>query len=197
MKIIEALEIGKREWRNIRVSLEKFGDIGEFDSRNYSESDLNLYFEYSPLVSNLIEMENKLPAEGYYTQEAAYVFTTFGWKAGERLGLKSRLAQTFGRGYSWVRTGRFDPYGIEKHQAIKQLFFMKIFFPLGGYYNWNFDSLEVKTKLNAILHMFSRWQDNPRVYIEDVRRFKDQLEPLWNGLSLHVNFPVPDRKESF
>jgi hypothetical protein len=190
MEILEALHIAKREWGNIRVSLEKFGDIGEFDSKNYVNRNPNLLSEGSYLVRNLKKMENKLPKQGYLTQEAAYVFTTLASRAGERLGLVGRLAQTFGRGYSWVRTGWFDPYGVEEHQVVRQLFFMKIFFPLGGYFNWDFDSPEVKTKLRAILHIFAGWQDNPGRYIEDVRRYRDQLEPLWRGLSLALGFPI-------
>jgi hypothetical protein len=197
MKILEAVQIAKREWGNIRVSLDKFGDIGEFDSKNYVNSNPNLLSEGSLLVRNLIEMESKLPKDGYFTQEAAYVFTTLALGGGERLGLIGRLAQTFGRGYSWVRTGWFDPYGIEEHHVIKQLFFVKVFFPLGGYFNWYFDSPEVKTKLSAVLHMFVGWQDNPRRYIEDVRRYRDQLEPLWRGLTLALDFPVSDRSKTY
>lgn len=197
MEILRALQIAKREWGNIRISLERFGDIDEFDSKNYVDSNPNLLSEVSLLVRSLIEMDNKLPKQGYFTQEAAYVFTILASRAGERLGLIGRLAQTFGRGYSWVRTGWFDPYGIEEHQIIKQLFFMKVFFPLGGYFNWHFDSPEVKTKLRAILHMFAGWQDNPRRYIDDVRRHRDQLEPLWSGLSLALDFSVSDRSKKY
>jgi hypothetical protein len=197
MKILRALQIAKREWGNIRVSLEKFGDIGEFDSNNYVNINPNLLSEGSLLVRNLIEMDNKLSTHWYFTQEAAYVFTTLASRAGERLGLTDKLAQTFGRGYSWVRTGWFDPRGIEEQYVIKQLFFMKIFFPLGGYFNWYFDSPEVKMKLRVVLDKYAGWQDNPRSYIEDVRRYRDQLEPLWRGLSSALNFPVSDRNERY
>jgi hypothetical protein len=140
-------------------------------------------------------MDNKLQKHAYLTQEAAYVFTTLASKAGERIGLMIRLTQTFSRGYGWVRTGWFNPSDIEKEYVIKQLFFFKIFFPLGGYFNWYFDSPEVKTKLKAILHKFVGWQDDPRSYIEDVKRFKDQLEPLWKGLSWTLDISTADRSE--
>src|SRR6201993_1318536 len=138
-------------------------------------------------------MENKISTYGYFTQEASYVFTYLASRAGERLGLTSAMAQSFGRGYSWIRTGWFDPYGIEKQDVIKQLFFMKIFFPLGGYFNWYFDSPEVKTKLRAVLYMFAKWQDNPRSYNEDIRRCRDQIEPIWRGLSSTLDFPLIDK----
>src|ERR1700757_1262884 len=194
MEILGALQIAKREWANIKVSLEMCGDIGDFDSKNHVNISPNLLSEGSVLVRNLIEMDNKLPTHRYFTQEASHVFTTLASRAGERLGLKGAVAKTFGRGYGWIRTGRFDPVGIEKQHLIKQLFFMKIFFPLGGYFNWYFDSPEVKTKLRAVLHMFTKWQVNPRSYIEDVGRYGDQLEPLWRCLSLALDFPVTDKR---
>lgn len=197
MEILRALQIAKREWGNIRVSLEMCGDIGEFDSKNYVNINPNLLSEGSLLVRNLIEMDNKLSTHGYFTLEAAYVFTTLASRAGERLGLIGRLAQTFGRGYSWVRTGCLDPKGTEKQHVIKQLFFMKIFFPLGGYFSWDFNSPVVRTKLRVVLHKFVAWQDNPKSYIENVRRYRDQLESLWRGLSLALDFPLADRSERY
>jgi hypothetical protein len=193
MEILRALQIAKREWGNIRVSLEMCGDIGEFDSKNYVNINPDLLSEGSVLVRNLIEMDNKLPTYGYFTQEASYVFTTLASRAAERLGLTDKLAQTFGSGYSWVRTGCLDPKGTEKQHVIKQLFFFKIFFPLGGYFSWDFNSPEVKTKLRVVLHKYAEWQDNPRSYVEDVGRYTDQLEPLWRGLSLALDFPFNKR----
>ncbi|MGE5443967.1 MAG: hypothetical protein ACM3SR_05105 [Ignavibacteriales bacterium] len=200
MQIERGFKIAGKEWTNIRVSLEGYGDIGEFDSKNHVKNRLTLIdtgnkfptYEYltegSLLIRNLIEMKNKLLTYGYFTQEAAYVFAFLASKAAEKLGLVGEMAQTFGRGYSWVRTGRFDPYGIEEQHVIKQLFFMKIFFPLGGYFNWDFNSPVVKTKLRAILHKFVAWQDNPRGYIQDIKDYKAQIEPLWHGLSSALDF---------
>ncbi len=106
MQIERGLIIARREWRNIRVSLEGYGDIGEFDSKNHASSkpDSLLVSEVLLLVKNLIEMENKFPKYAYLTQEAGYVFASLASKAAGRLGLIGEMAQTFGRGYSWVRT---------------------------------------------------------------------------------------------
>jgi hypothetical protein len=190
-EIQRAFQIATREWENIKASLETCGDIGEFQSKNHSRSkpDSLLVSESLILVRNLIRMENKLPTCGYLTQEAAYAFIYLSSRAVERLGLKSGMAQIFGRGYSWVRTGWFDPCGIEEQHVVKQLFFMKIFFPLGGFFKWDFNSPSVKTKLKAILHKFVLWQDNPRTYIQDVRNYSAALEPLWLGLSLALDSP--------
>ncbi len=198
MEILGALKIAVREWENIRVSLEMFGDIEDFDTKHYLNNKLTLLPGGLTLARKLIEMEGKLPTYGYLTQEAAYVFTTLASRAVERLGLIGGLAHTFGSGYSWVRTGRFDPSGIEEQkQAIKQLFFYKIFFPLGGYFNWDFNSPVVKTKLQVVLLKFTTWQDNPGSYLQDVNDYKEQLEPLWRGLSLSLGFPVADGSRGY
>src|ERR1700758_784718 len=122
MEIQRALQIATKEWGNIKASLQMCGDIGEFDSKNYLNSSLAIT-EGLLLFRNLIEMENKLPTYGYFTQEASYVFTSLGSKAAERLGFTDELAQTFGRGYSWVRTGWFDSVGIEEQHLMKQVIF--------------------------------------------------------------------------
>src|ERR1700758_922088 len=189
-EIQRALQIAKREWENIKASLEICGDIGEFHSKNHvgSKSDSLTVSEGLLLVRNLIGMENKLSSYGYFTQEASYVFTSLASKAAGRLGLIGGMAQTFGRGYSWARTGWFDPVGIEKQHLIKQLFFMKIFFPLGGYFHWDFNSPSVKTRLRAVLYRFILWRDNPRSYVQDLRDCNAALEPLWHGLSFTLGF---------
>jgi hypothetical protein len=124
VEIQKASQIAKREWGNIRVSLEKCGDIGKFDSAYHtSTTKPPLLSESLPLIKSLVAMENKLPQHGYFTQEAAYVFTTLASHAAEMLGLRGGLAQAFGRGYSWVRTGYLDTSEMEEHYVIKQLFF--------------------------------------------------------------------------
>ncbi|MER3447913.1 MAG: hypothetical protein C4291_14270 [Candidatus Dadabacteria bacterium] len=203
MEIEKELKIAEREWANIRISLEGYGDIGEFDPEINIKNRLTLVgagnrfpnyehlTEGSFLIRNLREMERKFPFYGYLTQEAGHVFMYLASRAAERLGLKGAMAQTFGRGYSWVRTGWFEPYdGIEEEHVIKQLFFMKIFFPLGGYFKWEFNSLEVKAKLRAIVHKFIAWQDNPRSYVQDFRDCYAALEPLWHGLSSALDLPL-------
>jgi hypothetical protein len=198
MEILKALKIEKREWENIRVSLQRCGDIGEFDSKNHLDSDTALMHGGLPLVKNLTEMENKFPKHGYFTREAAYVFSTLATRAGEKLRLNNGLAQTFGSGYSWVRTGCLDLDGKEGHkQIIKQLFFFKLFFPVGGFFNWDFNSPVVKKKLNLVFYKFITWQNNPGSYIQDVRDYREQIEPLWRGLLLALRFPVTESKEQY
>jgi hypothetical protein len=164
-RLERALQIAGREWGNIRVSLQGCGDIGEFDSKNYVNGRTALISENSLLFRNLIEMDNKLPTYGYFTQEASYVFTILASKAAERLGLIDELAQTFGRGYSWVRTGWFDSVGIEKQHLIKQVIFFKLFFPSLGRDSWDFSSPEVKTKLKIVSDKFIAWQNVSGGYI--------------------------------
>ncbi|MGH7800896.1 MAG: hypothetical protein ACREOW_09755 [Thermodesulfobacteriota bacterium] len=197
MEILRALKIAVREWGNIRVSLEMFGDIEDFNTKHYLNNKLTLLPGGLTLARKLIEMEGKLPTYGYLTQEAAYVFSTLASRAVERLGLRGNLAHTFGSGYSWVRTGWFDPNDIDREHVIKQLFFFKIFYPIGGYFYWDFNSPVVKTKLQVVLLKFTTWQNNPGSYLQDVEDCKEQLEPLWRGLSLSLGFPVADGSRGY
>lgn len=188
MDIQGAIQIAKREWENIRLSLRMCGDIGEFDSINHLNTSSPIVSEALPLIRNLIEMDNKLSTYGYFTPEAGYVFTYLASRAGERLGLSYKLAQTFGRGYSWIRTGWFDLESVERRHLIKQIIFFKLFFPLGrDFISWDFNSPAAKAKLKAILYKFAAWQSNPNSYIQDIRECREQLEPLWYGLSLALN----------
>lgn len=159
METLEALQIARREWENIRTSLEMCGDIGEFDSENPINSGLTPV-EGSLLVKNLIEMEKKLPTYGYLTSEANYVFTILASSAAQRLGLIGRLAQAFGGGYSLARTGCLNSRGTEK-QRLKQMIFFKLFLSLERDLDlrWDFNSTEVKVKLKAIFDKFVQWQD--------------------------------------
>jgi hypothetical protein len=175
MRTQKAIQIARREWENIRSSLEMCGDIGEFDSKNHVSSISTLISSDLLLFRNLIEMENKLPTYGYFTPEAAYVFTAFASSAGERLGLMGRLAQTFGSGYSLVRTGCLDPKRTEK-QHLEQMVFFKLFFPLGGGFNWKFNSSLVKVKLKTVFDRFVAWQNAPRSYVQGLMDYKAQLE---------------------
>ena len=184
MKIIKALKIARREWENIRTSLERCDDIGEFDSENPVNCRLT-ETEGLRLIRNLIKMDNKLTTYGYFTQEAACVFTTLASSAAERLGLIGRLAQSFGRGYSWVRTGWFDSDDIENQHVIKQMIFFNLFFLPGEDLRWNFNSPEVKMRLKAVFNKFVSWQDMPKSYIQDVRNYKNQLENLFFGSAYH------------
>jgi hypothetical protein len=183
MEIIRAGKIARREWENIKASLETCGDIGEFHSKNHARSkpDSLLVSDGLIPVMDLIDMENKFPMYGYFTPEAAYVFTDLASKAAGRLGLMGRLAWAFGNGYSLVRTGCLDSNVAEKHH-LKQMVFFKLFFPIGGGFNWKFHSPLVKVKLETIFDKFVLWQNNPKNYVQDVRDCNAALEPLWHGL---------------
>lgn len=187
MKIEEALQIVEREWLNIRTSLEGCGDIGKFDSNNIIN---NIGPGWLSLINNIIEMEYKFPNYGYSTRQAAYVFAALASKAGERLGLRDRLSQTFGNGYSWIRTGWFDMNGgMEERYIVKQIFFLKLFFPLGGgdFVGWDFKSPAAMTKMKLVFDTFTEWQNNPWSYVQDIREYGNQIEAIRRGLSLTLN----------
>lgn len=192
MLVQNALEIANREWENIRTSLEECGDIGVFndESQLYDNGSSRIDKCFS-LVRSLIEMDSKLPKYGYFTMDAAHVFATLASKAGVTLGLCESLAYKFGCGYSLVRTSCLDRNcvnDIQRH-VLKQLLFFKIFYPLGGFFDWDFDSPAEQLKLELVFHMFTDWQKKPESYRRDLTDFGEQLEPLLRGLSIKINLP--------
>jgi len=211
MKIERALKIARREWRNVGISLERAGDIEEFDSKSLVSNRLALVQietgdkfptyqhinQSSLLINSLIEMENKLTQYGYLTQEAGYVFNALGSLAAERLGLEGIQAQSFGGGYSWIRTGWFNPIGIEKQNIVRQLFFFKLFFPLVVYFNWDFRSSMVKSKLDLVFYKFNKWQNDTAAYSKDVTDYGEELKPLWHGLSPDLGFSAFDSDKEY
>jgi len=178
LNIEKAIQIGEREWENIRTSLEACGDIGEFRITD----EIIDTSEDSLLTRSIMGMDGRFLTHGYFTQEAACAFKTLASRAGKRLGLPCKLAQDFGSGYSWVRTGWFDTSSMERQSVIRQLFFFRIFFPMGGYFDWDFNSSVVKAKLKLVFSKFIEWQNNSEDYTRDVREYKGQLESLCHGL---------------
>jgi hypothetical protein len=192
MLVQNALEIANREWENIRTSLEECGDIGFFDYEKqlYKNGSSQIDGGLS-LVRSLLEMDSKLPKYGYFTMEAANVFGTLASKAGVALGLCESLASKFACGYSLVRTSCLDQNclnDLQRH-VLKQLLFFKIFYPLGGFFDWDFDSPAVMLKLKLVFYMFTGWQKQPESYERDLTDFGEQLEPLLRGLSIKINLP--------
>jgi hypothetical protein len=192
MLVQNALEIANREWENIRTSLEECGDIGFFDYEKqlYKNGSSQIDGGLS-LVRSLIEMDSKLPKYGYFTIEAASVFATLASKAGVALGLCESLASKFACGYSLVRTSCLDQNclnDLQRH-VLKQLLFFKIFYPLGGFFDWDFDSPAEKLKLKLVFYMFTGWQNKPESYRQDIVDFGEQLKPLLRGLSIKIDLP--------
>jgi hypothetical protein len=68
---------------------------------------------------------------------------------------------------------------------------------VGGDFNWDFNSPVVKAKLKLVFHNFVGWQDDPRSFIQDVRNYKAQLEPLLRGLLRALRFSLADYSEEY
>lgn len=170
--------IAEREWEKIRQSLERCGDIGKIEYNGFRRIDMDGGPRRLRLAKNVSGMDEKLRRYGYFTEEAAFVYSYLVANAAERLGLIGKLAQTFGRGYSWVRTGWFDMRDIEKQHVVKQMIFFNVFFGGDEDLNWDFSSVVVKIKLKIIFEEFVKWQHKPSSYIKDVNFYRNQLENL-------------------
>jgi hypothetical protein len=169
-------KIAEREWEKIRTSLERCGDIGKFEYKGFDDNDEDLSGFH--LAKNAIGLDKKLQTYGYCTEEAAFVYSYMAANAAERLGLTGKLAQAFGRGYSWVRTGWFDMRDIKNQHVIKQMIFFNVFFEGDEDLNWDFSSVVVKIKLKIIFDEYVKWQHRPRSFIKDVNIYRNQLENL-------------------
>jgi hypothetical protein len=177
MDKMNGFRIVDREWEMIRRSLERCGDIGKFEYRGFNGIDLDEEMRVR-LAKNAIGMEYKLQRYGYFSEEAAFVYTYLASLAAERLGLSGKLARTFGRGYSWVRTGWFDMRDIKSQHVIKQMIFFNVFFGGDENLNWEFNSVVVKIKLKIIFEEYVKWQHRPRSFVRDVNFYRTQLENI-------------------
>ena len=178
MDKMNEFRIVHREWEKIRKSLERCGDIGKFEYRGLNGIDFGEEMRESRLEKNAIGMESKLQRYGYFSEDAAFVYSYLASIAAKRLGLRGKLSQTFGRGYSWVRTGWFDMRDIKNQHVIKQMIFFNVFFGGDEDLNWDFNSVVVKIKLKIIFEEYVKWQHRPRSFIKDVNFYRNQLENI-------------------
>jgi len=176
MEIQSVFQTAKREWDNISISLELCGGIGEFDLVHYIESK-------PELIRSLIGMEKKIHDHDYLTRDAALVFAELVSEAGRRLGLDPNLANTFGGGYSWVRTGWFDLVGLGfdnlvnlEERLTQEIFFFRLFYPSREDYGWLFDSPNTASSFKYIYDKFRSWQSDPVGYDRDVKLYKTEID---------------------
>lgn len=172
--INKPLEIAKREWENIRHSLEMCGDIGEFDLESFVLDKPTFISNLSLFTANLIEMDEEFMRHGYATPEALDAFTNLATTALERLGLSKEWALAFGDGYGYVRIGWL---GVQEETEEQQMLFPEMFFPVGKVFNWDFDSSLVKTKFKTVLETFIGWQNDPQRYANELERYYNYSKP--------------------
>lgn len=169
------LDIARREWNNIRKSLELCGDIGEFKADDFMvgtiDEDVIMRLPkisptksvsvYAPtfypmyFLKNLKLMDEKFEEKGYRTTEALYSFIELATRASEILGLKGNMSTAFGAGYGNVRTGWIAEKGMQREREL----FEKMFFE-GKFkqYDWDFHWTSVQQSLKRIFDKFSSWQ---------------------------------------
>lgn len=184
--LVKAIQIAKREWENLRVSLALCGDIGEFSEKDFMigtiEEDVIIrqplisptmsVSGYAPsfypmyFVKNLLAMDEKFAERGYKTTEALYVFIELATKAVERLGLVGTFSMGFGAGYGNVRTG----WIAEKGQPLERDIFFQMFFKgKKKDYDWDFHWTSVRETLKEIFDKFVSWQNDPKLYKKEVK----------------------------
>jgi len=194
-----AVTVARREWENIRKSLELCGDAGEFDKDEfmigsidedviirqsllqptksvsvYSTTFYPIYF-----VRNLMRMDGKMPEKGYKTVEALYTYVELVDKAAKRLGLKGTFSMSFASGYAYCRTGWLS----EKANPEARDLFFNMFFPRDLFcrgrsdYDWEFHWSSVQERLKKIFDRFTAWQGDEGMFRKEVRR-KSKVIPM-------------------
>lgn len=198
-RLKSALEIGEREWGNVRKSLELCGDAGDFHREDFmvgiidedviirqpAHSPTKGVSGYSPtfypmyFVANLLAMDEKMAQRGYRTVEALYVFIELVTKASEKLGLSGTFCMGFATGYAYCRTG----WPAEKTFPLERDLFYEMFFPRDlflfgrGDYTWDFHWTSVQERLNCIFEKFMQWQKDPELYNTEVKS-KSKVIPM-------------------
>ena len=193
-RLESALEIARREWENVRLSLQKAGEIGEFDKKDFMigiieedviireplKSPTKSVSGYSPtfypmyFVKNLLLMEEKLEEKGYSSIEALYVFIELATRAAEKLGLHGTFAMAFGAGYGNVRTG----WIAEKGFPVEREIFSEMFFKgKKKDYEWGFNWTSVGERLKEIFDRFYSWEQDKRLYPNEVKS-KAKVVPM-------------------
>ena len=174
-RLDHGLAIGRKEWNNIRKSLELCGDIGEFNADDFMvgtiEEDVIMRSPkisptksvsvYAPtfypmyFIKNLIIMDEKFEDKGYRTTEALYSFIELATRAADKLGLRGNISMAFGAGYGNVRTGWIAEKGMQREREL----FEKMFFE-GKFkqYEWDFHWTSVQISLKRIYEKFISWQ---------------------------------------
>ncbi len=168
-----AKQIQKKEWDTLRLYFDWCGDIGEFefeDLMNYSSTA----GEEEVLVGKTVSMYESFPKRGYASPEAFSVVTILASSAAEKLGLSKNIADSFGLGFAFVRTGFISYSELEP----KQLLFHRLFFPLGRFANnyLEFEPSLVKPKMKALFERFKSWDENPARFEVDYLLLKKTSE---------------------
>lgn len=178
------LAIARREWNNIRKSIELCGDIGEFNADDFMvgtiEEDVIMRLPktsptksvsvYAPtfypmyLLNNLNLMDQKFEEKGYRTTEALYSFIELATIASEKLGLIGNMSIAFGAGYGNVRTGWIAEKGMqEERQLFEKMFFEGKF----KHYDWDFHWTSVQQSLKRIFDKFNAWQSDEALHMKE------------------------------
>lgn len=184
MEINSPKQIIRRELENIIISLYS---CGEFEK--YNEFLIESYF-YQNFDKTVNAMETKIHDKGYSSIEASIVFTNLVTNAAQYLGLTYDMAESFGSGYSWVRTGFFnfsfinlDPNYNYRSLSL-QLMFFKLFFEGTPNYSWCFDSPFVVDKFKKIFEKFRKWNFDNNILARELINYKKELLPMQERLFL-------------
>lgn len=169
--IKEELKLAERLWEEIRSSLSKCGDVGDFNAQELELSDIpRVIWNDRPvlplsLLHRLGELKVEINEVFWNVYEALVIL------AAKRLGFKTRMAIVFADALTCIRTHMVGGHKTEAEQCIAQeIFLSKIPFEA----EWDPDSPNVKEQILIIYNKFNEWQVDPILY-------KKEIEGFWKG----------------
>lgn len=165
------IETAKSEWENIRTSLMKYADIGEFESALLDDSDMGEE-ELSEFNENLQDFPETVHDHGYTTLEAMGVYCVLVRIAANRLGMSGVVASAFANGYAYVRTG----WALDTDTSIEQNLFYKMFFQSREDHTWKFDDPVIQIRLKEIFEKFLTWSQDQSYYQSEVQLYLEMKQ---------------------
>jgi hypothetical protein len=156
-----AKEILNIEWEIMRLYFDRCGEIGEFDFEELLNSEA-MRGEEEGFIAKTVAMYENFPENGYNSPDAFYIIVIMASHAAGKLGLSREIALSFGKGYSFVRTGFISYDSIEP----KQFLFHKLFYPLGSVSSiaWDDDPSVLTQKIKKVFERFRSWDENPKSF---------------------------------
>jgi hypothetical protein len=167
------LKLAAELWGEIRNSLLLCGDIGEFSPEDFEFSDIpRITWNDKPVLPvSLLERLNDLGVEVNEVFWNVYEALAIG--AAKRLGFEGKMAIVFADSLTCVRTGMVGGHRTEAEQCISQEMFLREA-PRDS--EWDPNSIQIQKQSLLIYNKIKKWQGNPILYEEEIRRFWRQRD---------------------
>jgi hypothetical protein len=167
------LKLAAELWGEIRNSLLLCGDIGGFSPEDFEFSDIpRVTWNNKPVLP--VSLLERLKDLGVEVNEVFWnVYEALAIGAAKRLGFQGKMAIVFADSLTCVRTGMVGGHRTEPEQCISQEMFLR---EVPGDSEWDPNSIQIQKQCLVIYNKIKKWQGNPILYEEEIRRFWRQRD---------------------